>query len=75
MDNRDQRARELSELKSDLADFALRLDIFEERSRDRSVTAAFRASTPTAPDLEFAKQIVFAMKKAPPLLSRRQSAS
>jgi hypothetical protein len=75
MDNRDQRATELSRLKSDLADFGLRLDAFEARSKGPSVIAALRASTSTAPDLAFAKQIVFAMKKGPPPISTRQSAS
>jgi hypothetical protein len=66
MDDRDQRATALSQLKSDLAELALRLEALEARRKGQSLTATIKASPPMAPDMEFAKQIVFAMKSHTP---------
>jgi hypothetical protein len=66
MDDQDPRARELSQLKSDLAEFALRLDAFEARSKRLSLTIAIKTSPSLAFDVEFARQIVVAMRAGPP---------
>jgi pilus assembly protein TadC len=64
MDDRDQRARELRQLRSDLAGFARRLDAFEARRKLSSLTEAIKAATSPVNNVEFAKQIVSAMKGA-----------
>ena len=62
MDRPDQRATELCQLKLALAAFALQLDAFEARIRGQSFKASVKASLPGTPNVEFAKQIVFAIK-------------
>jgi hypothetical protein len=62
MDDRDQRATELIQLKRDLAEFELRLNAFEARRKGQPRTISTKAPTPIAPDREFAKQIVLAIK-------------
>ena len=64
MDDRDQHARALRQLRSDLAAFAQRLDAFEARRKPNSFAEAIKATTSTVNDVEFTKQIVSAVKRA-----------
>jgi hypothetical protein len=59
----DQRAREVNNLKLELAAFALRLDNFEARMRNqRTKTNDAEPSKQGLPDIDFAKQFTEPMK-------------
>ena len=60
MNQRDSRAKELDDLKSALAKFALRLDDFEARLRARSIKAA---AEDLNENVTRASKIVSAMKR------------
>lgn len=62
MDDQVLRAQELNQLKTDLAQFALRLDAFEARRQRCSLAAPIQPAAPAIFDVEFARRIVFAMK-------------
>ena len=51
MDDRDQHARALRQLRSDLAAFAQRLDAFEARRKLTSFAEAIKATTSTVNDV------------------------
>jgi hypothetical protein len=60
---RDLRSAELNNLKQALAAFALQLNAFEARLKRRSFETANTSSPPTASDIQFAKKILWAMKR------------
>jgi hypothetical protein len=61
---RDSRSAELNNLKLALAAFALQLNAFEMRLKRRSFETASNSSPRTASDVQFAKKILWAMKRA-----------
>ena len=58
MEDRDWRAIAVSRLRNELAEFAARLDALKEPNK----AATAKTAAPTAPEVEFAKQIVIAMR-------------
>ena len=66
MDHRDdQRAEELNNLRLALATFALQLDAFEVRLKNRRTQTNAEPSKPVSPATAFAKQVIGAMKNRP----------
>jgi len=58
VEDRDWRAIAVSRLRIELAEFAARLDALKEPNK----AATAKTAAPTAPVVEFAKQIVIAMR-------------
>ena len=61
----DQRTEELNNLRLAMATFALQLDAFEVRLKDRRTQTNAKPSKPVSPATAFAKQVIGAMKNRP----------